>query len=97
MTSCTICRRPIRPGQLVDGHHTVYRSEGGTDSDVRPAHRACHRRHHSEAGDFARWGRQGGRATARTGVWALNLRGVRESDDYATTRAYFDLYHRRAA
>ncbi len=68
---CQFCGRGILDEDL-HLHHPVYRSEGGTE--VVAAHRSCHINHHSNAGDFRRWGREGGRKAAATLAWIYNLR-----------------------
>jgi len=69
--TCHFCGRPVRRSQL-NQHHTAPRSEGG--QEVQPAHAGCHVRHHSQRGDFKRWGQLGGLKTACLGVWQLNLK-----------------------
>jgi hypothetical protein len=52
---CLLCKNPITASQEIEHHHQIYKSEGGTET--APTHKACHRKHHSEQGDFAAWGR----------------------------------------
>jgi hypothetical protein len=84
---CHICDRHIRPGDDVEYHHPVYRSAGGVETE--PTHKACHRRLHSERGDFAAFGRLGGLLTAQTRVWAFNLKNVRNHPAYEFDRHYY--------
>jgi hypothetical protein len=85
--TCHICDRRIGPGDEVEYHHPVYRSAGGVE--MRPTHKACHRRLHSERGDFAAFGRLGGLLTAQTRVWAFNLKNVRNHPAYEFDRNYY--------
>jgi hypothetical protein len=63
----------VKCGNLADHrHHVIPRCQGGTL--VVPICALCHRRHHSENGDFARWGRLGGKVTALNPEhWKANL------------------------
>lgn len=81
---CDNCGEWIQRGEL-QWHHPIPRSEGGTDTV--PYCRGCHVRHHSKRGDFARWGRLGGQASAALGHWAHHLRRVRDHANYAPLRA----------
>lgn len=69
--NCQFCGRRILDGDL-QLHHPVCRSEGGMETVA--AHRVCHVNHHSNAGDFRRWGRIGGKKAAATMKWIFNLR-----------------------
>jgi hypothetical protein len=77
--ACYICTEPIRAGDVVNLHHVIYRSQGGTH--IEPTHQACHVRLHSTRNDFREWGRKGGLETARRGWWIFNLkRGTNPPD-----------------
>lgn len=52
--TCYLCTQPINPGDAVNQHHVVYRSQGGTET--QPAHKACHVALHSSRNDFRAWG-----------------------------------------
>jgi hypothetical protein len=71
---CHLCKQAITADQQIEFHHPVYKSKGRTTT--APTHKACHRRHHSEQGDFAAWGRLGGRLSSVTRVWSINLKNV---------------------
>ena len=64
------CRRVAR-----HIHHNLPRCEGGTDDTLNLSFlcQRCHVAHHSSQGDFARWGKQGGKQTAATMVSIPNL------------------------
>lgn len=63
----------------IDYHHTVPRSEGGTET-IALCH-ACHVKHHSSKGDFKRWGKRGGQKTAQNPLnWLKNLKQFRDKD-----------------
>ena len=85
--NCYLCKSPIANGQRVEFHHPVYKSKGGTET--RPTHKACHRSFHNSNGDFKAWGRIGGRIAARTYAWAFNLRGVKDSPQFAIERGFY--------
>lgn len=85
--TCTLCSKPIALSESVNLHHPVYRSNGGTD--VEPAHQACHVRLHSQRGDFRRWGSEGGKLTAATRRWSLNLKNVKDDPAHEMSRAYY--------
>jgi hypothetical protein len=84
---CLFCQMPIQQGDVVNQHHVIYRSQGGTET--KPAHAECHRHHHSSQGDFKSWGRIGGQITALTRRWAFNLKNVRTNPAYDFDRAYY--------
>ncbi|HZS05007.1 MAG TPA: HNH endonuclease [Blastocatellia bacterium] len=69
--TCHFCQQPVTRRDL-NIHHLKPKSEGGTAT--APAHKACHVRHHSENGDFRRWGRKCGLVTASYWVWIFNLK-----------------------
>lgn len=58
-----ICKRcgGLFPAAEIQWHHPKPRSRGG--KRTVPYCRACHVAHHSEQGDFAKWGREGGHKT----------------------------------
>jgi hypothetical protein len=85
--ACFFCAAPIQPGDAVNLHHPVYKSQGGIET--RPAHKGCHVAHHSNAGEFAAWGRIGGQLTALTRRWAFNLKNVRTNPAYDFDRSYY--------
>ena len=58
---CAFCHQPVSQRDL-NQHHVKPKSEVGVKT--APAHKRCHIRHHSENGDFARWGRMGGLISA---------------------------------
>jgi hypothetical protein len=63
---CCLCKQAITASQEIEHHHPIYKSRGGTET--APAHKACHRQRHSEEGDFAAWGRIGGKLSSITRV-----------------------------
>ena len=89
--TCHFCSEQIEPGDAVNLHHPVYRSNGGTQ--VEPSHTACHRAFHSDQGDFRYWGRIGGQITALTRRWAFNLRGVKDHPAYDTDRSFYSAFY----
>ena len=74
------CGRPA-----VAVHHPTRRCKGGqdVDSNRQPICAACHKAEHSASGEFATWGRWGGKETAKNPLnWLRNLRQFRSwSDD----------------
>jgi hypothetical protein len=86
---CHLCKQPITKDQQVEYHHPIYRSEGG--SATAPTHKACHRKHHSDQGDFIAWGRIGGRLSSVTRVWSVNLKNVSTHPAFALDRAFYRL------
>jgi hypothetical protein len=48
---CLLCLQPIARGDMVNQHHVIYRSQGGTETE--PMHKACHVALHSSRNDFA--------------------------------------------
>ena len=85
--NCLLCSQPIATGDVVDQHHVIYRSNGGTETE--PMHKACHVALHSSRNDFAVWGKQGGKKAALTMRWAFNLRNVRTHPAYAEHRQFY--------
>lgn len=81
--SCYFCTKPIEPDQVINLHHTVYKSQGG--KEVAPAHEHCHVEYHRRQGDFRGWGRR----SAETRRWAFNLKNVRTNPAYDFDRAYY--------
>jgi hypothetical protein len=90
---CFFCSLPILTGQTVNHHHVTYKSRGGTET--APAHQHCHVNQHSTSGDFREFGRIGGKVTATTRVWALNLRNVRNSPAYEFDRQFYRALYAR--
>jgi hypothetical protein len=88
---CALCSGAIKPGDEVDYHHPVYRSQGGTE--VKPTHKSCHVSYHSNKGDFKKWGRIGGQLSAITRAWSMNLRNVRNNPAYEFDRAFYRAYY----
>jgi hypothetical protein len=84
--TCGLCSGAILPGDVVNQHHPIRRSEGGTFTN--PTHKACHVAHHSEGGDFREWGREGGLQAALTKRWSLNLRNVKGDPLYDAARQF---------
>lgn len=64
-------------------HHIHYRSQGGSDADenLAPMCDDCHRRLHSERGDFREWGRIGGQRTAESKKSLSNLKQYQNNPD----------------
>lgn len=62
----------------VELHHEPPRSEGGTETI--PLCMPCHIARHVQTNDYARWGQQGGKATAERHphVWRRNLKQYRQ-------------------
>lgn len=85
--TCGLCNTSIKDSEKVNAHHPVYRSNGGTETI--PTHERCHRELHSKRGDFRAWGRQGGRASAVTKRWAVNLKNVRDHPAYEISRSFY--------
>jgi hypothetical protein len=81
--TCALCSGAIQPGDEINLHHPVYRSEGGTQ--VEPTHKACHVAYHSNKGDFRAWGR----LSALTRRWAFNLKHVKDNPAYEFDRQYY--------
>jgi len=55
MIICWACNRQILPSERSELHHP----DRSDRSRVVQVHAECHRRLHSESGDFSRWGRWG--------------------------------------
>lgn len=91
--NCYLCRKPIHRNSRVEYHHPVYKSQGGTATE--PTHKACHRRHHSEQGDFKAWGRIGGLTSAQTCAWSITLPNLRHHPAYVMERAYYLAHYAR--
>lgn len=74
------CRRMAR-----HIHHIVPRCEGGSDDgfNLTMLCQKCHAAIHSERGDFARWGKQGGAITAQKMVSIPNLKQFQGPDGQA--------------
>jgi hypothetical protein len=89
--ACYFCEQAIQPGDAVNLHHPVYKSNGGTH--VEPSHERCHVAHHSDQGDFKAWGRIGGQISALTRRWAFNLRGVKDHPAYDFDRNYYFAFY----
>ena len=85
--TCALCSQPIATGDVVNQHHVIYRSQGGTETE--PMHKACHVTLHSSRNDFAEWGRIGGKKAALSMRWAFNLRHVRSHPAYAEHRQFY--------
>ena len=83
MIICYLCNLPIKATDEVEHHHPTYKSRGGTET--RPTHKACHRAHHSNQGDFRAWGKM----SAQTRAWSFNLANVRNHPAYDFDRAYY--------
>ncbi len=66
---CFLCKQAFTADQLIEYPHPIYKSRGGTQT--APAHKACHRKHHSEQGDFKAWGKPGGTFSSLTWVWPV--------------------------
>ena len=85
---CFLCSLPIITGQQMHRHHHLQlKSRGGTQTAT--VHGDCHRAHHSTNGQFAEWGRQGGKIAALTRRWSLNLRNVATHPAYEFDRQYY--------
>lgn len=84
---CFLCKSPIAKDQPVEHHHPTYKSEVGTQT--APTHKACHRKHHSELGDFITWGRIGGSFSAMTRVWSFNLKHVNTHPAFALDPCFY--------
>jgi hypothetical protein len=83
MSPCYFCQAPITEGEEIEYHHPIYKSRGG--EETRPAHKACHRSHHSQSGDFAEWGR----LSSLTRRWAFNLKNVKDNPAFDFDRAFY--------
>ena len=88
---CFFCTQEIGPGDAVNLHHPVYRSQGG--KAVAPAHKDCHVVHHSNSGDFRAFGRIGGQITATTKRWAFNLKNVKDHPAYELSRQFYRAHY----
>jgi hypothetical protein len=84
--TCALCSQPIATGDVVNQHHVIYRSNGGTETE--PIHKACHVALHSLRNDFCEWGRHGGQVSALSRQWAFNLRNVRTDPAYDLVRQF---------
>lgn len=64
---CDECSKTRKDGAHFQIHHKHPRCMGGSDDpeNLRCLCDACHRKLHSENGDFARWGAQGGKKAAK--------------------------------
>jgi hypothetical protein len=90
---CCLCKQAITAHQEIEYPHPIYKSRGGTAT--APAHKACHRKYHSEQGDFAAWGRVGGSLTALTRVWSINLKNVNTHPAFALDRGFYLAHYAR--
>jgi sterol desaturase/sphingolipid hydroxylase (fatty acid hydroxylase superfamily) len=90
---CYLCKQAITTNQQIEHHHPIYKSRGGTET--APTHKACHRKHHSEQGDFKVWGRIGGSLTAITRAWAFNLKGIKDNPAFDTERKFYLSFYAR--
>lgn len=83
--SCPGCRRVAR-----HIHHIIPQCEGGTDDwwNLRYMCAKCHAAHHSAQGDFARWGKIGGKLTAEKMVSIPNLKQFKGEAGRARWEAY---------
>ena len=90
---CYLCKQPIITNEQIEHHHSIYKSEGR--ADTAPTHKACHRQHHSDPGDFAAWGRLGGSLTALTKVWSINLKNVNTHLAFALERCFHRAHYVR--
>ena len=84
---CFLCKQAITTDQPIEYHYPIYRSRGGTET--APTHKAWHRQHHSEQGDFRTWGRIGGSLAAMTRAWSVNLKNVNTHPAFAMDRAFY--------
>jgi hypothetical protein len=84
--TCHVCAQPINQGDVVNHHHVVYRSNGGTET--QPTHKACHVALHSSRNDFRVWGRRGGQISALSKQWSFNLLNVRNHPAHEINRAF---------
>ncbi len=85
---CLFCSLPILTGEEVNYHHHLeLKSRGGTQT--APTHKACHVAYHSNSGDFREFGRRGGKATAATRRWSLNLKNVKDNPAFDFDRQYY--------
>jgi hypothetical protein len=85
--NCYLCREPITARQKVEYHHPIYKSRGG--KQTAPAHRKCHRSHHSKSGDFREWGKR----AASKKRWAFHLNNVRTHPAYELDRWFYLMNH----
>ena len=83
---CFICTQPIKPGDVANQHHVVYRSNGGTEA--APTHQRFHVGLHRSRGDFKTWGRIGGQLSALSRQWSFNLLNVRTHRAHEINRAF---------
>lgn len=85
--TCYLCNQAIRPGEEVNQHHPIYKSNGGIDTE--PTHQECHVNYHSTNGDFTKWGKEGGKLSALSKRWAFNLLNVRDDPAYQLERQFY--------
>lgn len=85
--TCLLCLNEISPRQKVEFHHPIYKSRGG--KKTAPCHRKCHRKHHSQSGDFRAWGIKG----AASKRWAFHLKNVRNHSAYDDARWHYLMNH----
>ena len=73
MVACENCGIQTRN---IHYHHLTPRCQGGDDSpdNLVALCPSCHRQHHSEQGDFVRWGRRGGQKTAQNLHFLFHLK-----------------------
>jgi hypothetical protein len=80
---CFLCSQVITSQEEIEYHHPTYKSRGGVETF--PTHKACHRNHHTNQGDFKGWGK----LSALTRAWSFNLLNVRDHPAYEFDRSYY--------
>ncbi|MEN3333091.1 MAG: hypothetical protein V7641_2456 [Blastocatellia bacterium] len=84
--NCSLCLQPIAPGDALNMHHPIYRSNGGIET--QPTHTPCHVELHRSRNDFAEWGRIGGQISALSKQWGFNLLNVRSDPAHEINRSF---------
>ncbi len=88
---CGLCEQAIKPDDVTNLHHPVYRSQGGTETE--PVHKGCHIAYHIAQGDFRAFGRIGGQISALSRRWAFNLLNVRTDPAHEMNRAFYTAHY----
>ncbi len=89
--TCGLCEQAIKPDDVTNLHHPVYRSQGGTETE--PVHKGCHVAYHIAQGDFRAFGRIGGQSQRHTKRWAFNLKNVKDHPAYELSRQFYRAHY----
>ena len=91
LMTCNLCSKAIKPNDVTNLHHPVYRSKGGVATE--PTHQECHIAYHSIQGDFQAFGRIGGQISATTKRWSFNLKNVKDHPAYELSRQFYRAHY----